>query len=73
MLWIILAAILIALVLYLSSGARPGRGSKRCSRCFCAVDALQPYMDGRREFWICAMCAAELDFSHADRVDLPRR
>jgi hypothetical protein len=67
--------VIIALVYYLWRTRRGGRmraGHKRCTRCFRAVEQLRPYMDGRREFWVCDMCSAELDFSHAVKVDLPK-
>lgn len=48
------------------------RRGGRCSRCWRAVAHLQPYVDGRREVWICAMCAAEMDIVNANRIDIPR-
>lgn len=49
-----------------------GRQGGRCSRCWRAVARLQPYIDGRREVWLCTMCAAEMDIVNASRIDIPR-
>lgn len=72
--WILILLMVAAVLLWtrLWPGLTRGRTSKRCSRCWRAVPRLQPYVDGRREFWVCAMCAAEMDFSNASHVDIPR-
>jgi hypothetical protein len=73
---LVLLVILIIVIAYFMlrrrRGGRMRAGHKRCTRCFRAVEQLRPYMDGRREFWVCDMCSAELDFSHAVQVDLPK-
>lgn len=53
-----------------SLGRRPA--GKRCERCWRSVDRVQPYIDGRREFWVCTMCAAEMDIANARHLDVPR-
>jgi hypothetical protein len=77
--FLIVALIVAAAMLWSSLGPRGGwtpirrGGGKRCSRCWRSVGDLRPYIDARQEFWICGMCAAEMDFTHASHLDLPRR
>ena len=52
-------------------GGRRGSG-KRCNRCWKAVDQLQPVIDGRCEFWVCRLCAAEMEITNASTIDIPR-
>lgn len=74
-LWLFMLLAVIAVMVFNPFGERrPGAvrpGPKRCSRCARSVDRLRAYVDGRREFWVCDMCASELDILHAARVPLP--
>lgn len=71
---VLLILIGAGIALWYSLGpAAASRSAKRCSRCWRPAQRLQPYIDGRREFWVCPMCAAEMDFTNATHVDVPSK
>lgn len=70
---IVILLLAAAALLWAHLGPGASRAStRRCSRCWRAVPRLQPYVDGRREYWVCAMCASEMDFVNAAHIDIPR-
>lgn len=72
---VVIVLMITAVLLWtrLDPSARGRRGGgKRCNRCWKAVDQLQPVIDGRCEFWVCRLCAAEMEITNASTIDIPR-
>lgn len=76
---VLVIALMVGAALFFSSlGSLHGvsfrrAGAKRCSRCWRRVSNLQPYVDARREIWVCRMCAAEMDIVNSTYVEPPSR